>query len=248
MGTMSAHRHHEYSEDATPRPTALDRLKTWWPFIILGLAGSVASIYAVREDIGSAWHRAYPSAQLWGAGLAILVLTLITIRLVPQARRVRDLESEIRLLRSAVADSHTTPFAADVALYNEFVKLFPSDSAAMWLAREHIFNAGFDSDEIDDFREFITRWNAEDRRFRDGSVESARQGFADAVSAFLRHLDACTTLSADGRRVIYVAQPDPDAFPSPLMGPAARKAEQLGRDVWKERETLVRIARERLGL
>lgn len=77
---------------------------------------------------------------------------------------------------------------ADKALYNKFLEILPSNSASIYLLRDHDFGGSYNNDHITQIGDFTYKWDNTEHQFLDVELESKRMDFLHACNLFISKL------------------------------------------------------------
>lgn len=217
------------------------------PLVILGVAGSVASLLsllfipAVGEGAQAAaswlWTD-HPHSLVVILGIVISLLVLLVVRMSRTASR-------------AGRSSAETTRPADVRLWREFLDILSPDSDFIYLIRNHNFGLPFKWATVEPLESFVHGWDDAAHEFLDSEIEERRRQLHLVAYEFLAALGA-QTFPLDQRPDRQSVPGDWKRSPNPVMREQFKEfmnnLNAKAAAVWDSYESLVRTARGRLGV
>jgi len=85
-------------------------------------------------------------------------------------------------------EEHEKIVQVDKVLYQEFVKLLPSDGISIGLLKEHDFGGSYHKNKTNDLETFIYTWNNSQKQFLDSELELERAVFFQKINQFTNTL------------------------------------------------------------
>ena len=97
---------------------------------------------------------------------------------------------------------------ADKNLFDEFLKVFPSNSNSIYLLKNHDFGGSFSRDYLDDIQKFINEWNHAEKKFITPELDALRKNLWDKCSEFIVLLSQKSTPTGIAGNGLQCVVPD----------------------------------------
>lgn len=132
----------------------------------------------------------------------------------------------------------------DKKLFEEFLDIFSSNGEALRLLKEQDLGATFPSEGLNILDAVNRSWRDAAHEFIDDEVDSQRNKFLDALSAFLKEI-ACHADEGNTRGFLNIGMDDYETRQD--MFDLRDKLNHMATSVYNEQQALVRIGRRRIA-